>query len=115
MNSKSTESERPLVISDQEYEIESLPLHQKLMISKTMPSKGNSSYDFGSIGQTKSKSMPSYGTFNDDFVYTRKTEGKKSVPGRGRSPVRVYTYQVTGETNLVLVLLFLVDPKFYLT
>jgi hypothetical protein len=95
MNSKPTESERTLVISDQEYEIESLPLHQKLMIAKTISSEGNSIDDFGSIRQTKSKSMSSHDTFDDDFVYTRKIKGKKSVPGR--SPVRVYTYQVTAE------------------
>ncbi|KAK3126579.1 hypothetical protein QOZ80_7AG0558780 [Eleusine coracana subsp. coracana] len=92
MHNKSSESEKPMVISDQEYEIEPLPLHQKLMISKTMSLEGNSRDNFGSIRQTKS-STPSHDTFDDDFVYTRKTKGKKSVPGR--SPVRVYTYQIS--------------------
>jgi hypothetical protein len=32
-----------------------------------MSSEGNSSDDFGSIGQTKRKSMPSQDNFDDDF------------------------------------------------
>jgi hypothetical protein len=77
MNTKPTESERLLVISDQEYEIESFQLYQKLMISKTISSEGNSIDDFGSIRKTKSKSMPSHDAFDDDFFYTMKIKGKK--------------------------------------
>lgn len=95
MHNKSTQSEIPLVIPDREYEIESLPLYQEHMVTKTMSSEGNFSDDFGSTRQTKIKRMPSNDNFDDDFVYTRKTKGKKSVPVR--SLVRVYTYQVSVE------------------
>lgn len=107
MQNKSTESERPLVISGHEYEIEPLPLHQELMISKSMSLQGNSNDDFGSIRQTKSNSMPSRDTFDDEFVYTRKSKGKKSLPGRSR--VRVYTYQVIAETLNGCWFLFLIE------
>ncbi|XP_066396867.1 protein SEEDLING PLASTID DEVELOPMENT 1-like [Miscanthus floridulus] len=93
MHNKSTESEMPLVIPDREYEIESLPLYQEDMVTKSISSESNLSEDFAASRQTKIKSMPSDDNFGDDFVYRRKAKGKKSVPGK--SLVRVYTYQIS--------------------
>lgn len=105
MHNKSIGPQMPLVIPDREYEIQPLPLHQKLMVTKTMSLEGTIRNDFAPAPsrQTKSKSMPSDDNFGDDFIYTRKTKGKKSTPGK--SLVRVYTYQVRDEMEQVLLLL----------
>lgn len=105
MHNKFTESDTPLVIPDREYEIEPLPLYQEQIVTKTISSEGNFRDDFAPSRQTKSKSMPSGDNFGDDFVYTRKTKGKKSVPGK--SPVRVYTYQVRDGPHGLLSLILL--------
>uniref|UniRef100_A0A804MWB1 AAA+ ATPase domain-containing protein n=1 Tax=Zea mays TaxID=4577 RepID=A0A804MWB1_MAIZE len=91
MHNKSTEFEMPLVIPDREYEIESLPLYQEVMVTRSLSSDGNFSDDFAASRQTKSKSMPSEDNFGDNFVYTRKAKGNKPV--HGKSLVQVYTYQ----------------------
>lgn len=115
MHNKSKESEMPLVIPDREYEIESLPLYQEDMVTKSISSEDNLSEDFAASRQTKIKSMPSDDNFGDDFVYTRKAKGKKSVPGK--SLVRVYTYQVNEEMqNMESWFYFCFSPQFsYLT
>jgi hypothetical protein len=92
------------VIPDREYEIESLPLYQEDMVTKSISSEGNLSEDFAASRQTQIKSMPSDDNFGDDFVYTRKAKGKKSVPGK--SLVHVYTYQVNGIRKFVPKILF---------
>lgn len=93
MHNKSTEVEMPLVIPDREYEIESLPLYQEVMVTRSLSSDGNFSDDFAASRQTKSKSMPSEDNFGDNFVYTRKAKGNKPV--HGKSLVQVYTYQIS--------------------
>lgn len=93
MHNKSTEFEMPLVIPDREYEIESLPLYQEVMVTRSLSSDGNFSDDFAASRQTKSKSMPSEDNFGDNFVYTRKAKGNKPV--HGKSLVQVYTYQIS--------------------
>ncbi|PWZ40146.1 Uncharacterized protein ycf45 [Zea mays] len=93
MHNKSTEVEMPLVIPDREYEIESLPLYQEVMVTRSLSSDGNFSDDFAASRQTKSKSMPSEDNFGDSFVYTRKAKGNKPV--HGKSLVQVYTYQIS--------------------
>ncbi|KAF8736304.1 hypothetical protein HU200_014359 [Digitaria exilis] len=105
MHNKSTESDTPLVIPDRGYEIEALPLYQEQIVTKTISSEGNFRDDFSPSRQTKSKSTPSDDNFSDDFVYSRKTKSKKSVSGK--SPVRVYTYQVRDGTHGLLYLFLL--------
>jgi hypothetical protein len=101
------ESEMPLVIPDREYEIESLPLYQEDMVTKSISSEGNLSEDFAASRQTKIKSMPS----DDNFGYTRKAKGKKYVPGK--SLVHVYTYQVNEEMeSLESWFYFCFSPQF---
>uniref|UniRef100_J3MJ38 AAA+ ATPase domain-containing protein n=2 Tax=Oryza brachyantha TaxID=4533 RepID=J3MJ38_ORYBR len=92
MDYKATESGRSLVIPEREYEAEPLPSYQEHLVAKTMPSEDKFDDDF-STRRTKSRSVPSDDNFDDDFGYTRKTKGKTSVPGK--SPVRVYTYQIS--------------------
>uniref|UniRef100_A0A0E0E879 AAA+ ATPase domain-containing protein n=1 Tax=Oryza meridionalis TaxID=40149 RepID=A0A0E0E879_9ORYZ len=92
MDYKATESGKSLVIPEREYETEPLPSYQEQLFAKAMPSEDNFDDDFNTR-QTESKSVPSDDNFNDDFGSTRKTKGKTSVPGK--SPVRVYTYQIS--------------------
>ncbi|BAT00385.1 protein SEEDLING PLASTID DEVELOPMENT 1 [Oryza sativa Japonica Group] len=92
MDYKATESGRSLVIPEREYETEPLPSYQEHHFAKAMPSEDNFDDDF-STRRTESKSVPSNDNFNDDFGSTRKTKGKTSVPGK--SPVHVYTYQIS--------------------
>ncbi|KAL5198298.1 hypothetical protein ABZP36_001810 [Zizania latifolia] len=92
MDYKATESGTPLVIPEREYETEPLPSYQEHLVAKAVTSEDNFEDDFGTR-RTKSKSVPSDDNFDDDFVSTRKTKGKTFVPGR--SPVRVYTYQIS--------------------
>lgn len=89
MDNKAIESGGSLVIPEREYEIEPLPSYQEHLVTP----EENFDDDFGSTRQTKSKSVPSDDNFDDNFGYVRKTKGKTSVPGR--SPVRVYTYQIS--------------------
>lgn len=96
MDNKAIESGGSLVIPEREYEIEPLPSYQEHLVTP----EENFDDDFGSTRQTKSKSVPSDDNFDDDFGYVRKTKGKTSVPGR--SPVRVYTYQVSVEIENML-------------
>uniref|UniRef100_A0A0E0AGP4 AAA+ ATPase domain-containing protein n=1 Tax=Oryza glumipatula TaxID=40148 RepID=A0A0E0AGP4_9ORYZ len=92
MDYKATESGSSLVIPEREYETEPLPSYQEHLFAKAMPSEDNFDDDFNTR-RTESKSVPSDDNFNDDFGSTRKTKGKTSVPGK--SPVRVYTYQIS--------------------
>lgn len=111
MHNKSTEFEMPLVIPDREYEIESLPLYQEVMVTRSLSSDGNFSNDFAASRQTKSKSMPSEDNFGDNFVYTRKAKGNKPV--HGKSLVQVYTYQVSEEMeNMESWFYFCFSPHF---
>uniref|UniRef100_A0A0D9WWB8 AAA+ ATPase domain-containing protein n=1 Tax=Leersia perrieri TaxID=77586 RepID=A0A0D9WWB8_9ORYZ len=92
MDYKATESGRSLVIPERQYETEPLPSYQEHLVAKAMPSEDNFDDDF-STRRTKSKSVLSEDNFDDDFGSTRKTKGKTTEPGK--SPVRVYTYQIS--------------------
>lgn len=89
------------MISERVSETERLPAYHQDLVTRAVTSEDKFIDDFGSSRQAKSKNILSDDNVNGDFGCTKKTKGKQYVSGR--PPVRVYTYQVSGDTNYVFI------------
>lgn len=89
------------MISERVSETEHLPVYREDLVTRAVTPEDKFVDDFGSSRQSKSNSIPSDDNVNGDFGYAKKTKGKTYVAGR--PPVRVYTYQVSGDTYYVFL------------
>jgi hypothetical protein len=96
MGSNAAESGGSLVIPDKESKTEHMPSYLQQLVSRAIKSEDKFVDDVGSSRQTKSKGVPSDDNVDGDFGSAKKTKGKTFVAER--APVRVYTYQVSGDT-----------------
>jgi hypothetical protein len=96
MGSNAADSGGSLVIPDKESKTEHMPSYLQQLVSRAIKSEDKFVDDVGSSRQTISKGVPSDDNVDGDFGSAKKTKGKTFVAER--APVRVYTYQVSGDT-----------------
>jgi hypothetical protein len=104
MGSNAAESGASLVIPDKESKTEHLPSYLHQLVSRAITSEDKFVDDVGSSRQTISKGIPSDDNVDGDFGPTKKTKGKTYVAEK--APVRVYTYQVSRNMVLCIVLFY---------